>query len=87
MLMLHYNKSNGIFSVRKSSTREIIKATERHAKIPTIGSAFKLSNNVFALITTGTFKKTQTGSRQFVPVVVTKFPRLRLIFMRLKEIF
>ncbi|NLR95190.1 BC10 family protein, partial [Flammeovirga agarivorans] len=39
-MRLHFNKSNGIFSVRRED-RSTVAASERHGKIPRIGDTFE----------------------------------------------
>lgn len=84
-MRLHFNKTNGIFSVRRVD-RSTVAATERNGKIPFIGDTFELSPNVHLLVTRGLYELAKTKSRPFVPAVVTKWPRLRLLWARLKEV-
>lgn len=88
MLRLHFNKSNGIFSVRRID-RSTVAATGKRSeyrKLPLIGiDPFELSPNVHALVTRGLMLKAQEGKRPEVPVVVTKWPRVRLYVQRFKE--
>lgn len=84
-MRLHFNKSNGIFSVRRED-RSTVAASERHGKIPFIGDIFELAPSVHILVTRGLYELAQTKSRPFVPVVVTKWPRLRLFWERIKEV-
>lgn len=84
-MRLHFNKSNGIFSVRRED-RSTLAATERHGKIPFIGDTFELSPSVYILVTRGLYEAATEKSRPFVPVVVTKWPRIRLFWERIKEV-
>lgn len=86
MLRLHFNKSNGIFSCRNQA-RETVLASEKRAVIPFIGDTIELSPRVHAVITRGLYREATTGSRPFVPVLVTRFPFVRLIVARIKEVF
>lgn len=87
MLRLHFNKSNGIYSVRNAG-RSLVKATEKHAVIPKVlGATIELAPRVHAVITTGLFKEATTGSRPFIPVLVTRFPKVRLVIECIKEVF
>lgn len=86
---LHYNKSNGIFSVRCPS-RETIAASERHAQIPVIGDVVPLPNEGHArhlLITRNDFIKATCKRRVVLSAIKTHFPHIRLLFKRLKEAF
>lgn len=85
-MRLHFNKSNGIFSVRRID-RSTVAASERHAKIPFIGSTHELSPNVHIVMTKGLFVEASTGSRPSVPVLVTRFPKVRMVVARIKEVF
>lgn len=49
-MRLHFNTSNGIFSVRRED-RSTAVASERNAKLPLIGSVVPLSPRVHLLIT------------------------------------
>lgn len=86
MLRLHFNKSNGIFSAR-GADRSTVLASEKHAVIPFIGDTVELSPRVHAVITNGLYKEATTGSRPFIPVLVTRFPKVRLVIARIKEVF
>lgn len=84
-MRLHFNKANGIFSVRRDD-RSTVAATERNGELPRIGDTHQLAPSVHILITRGLYELAKTKSRPFVPVVVTKWPRLRLLWERLKEV-
>ncbi|ALT58466.1 hypothetical protein [Klebsiella phage 175022] len=84
-MRLHFNKSNGIFSVRRED-RSTVAATERHGKLPRMFDTFKLAPNVHIIVTRGLYEAAAEKSRPFVPVVVTKWPNVKGFFMRLKEI-
>ena len=84
MLKLHFNSANGIFSLRWHD-RSMVSATGRNARIPFIGSIHSLSPSVHALMTKGLLVSASKGKRPEVPVVVTKWPRLRLLIARIKE--
>lgn len=87
MMKLHFNRSNGIFSVRRVD-RSTAFATAKNFKIPRVGLVNELSPNVHVLITRGTFiKATEDWKRPEVQVVVTKWPRVRLFIEWLKETF
>lgn len=86
---LHYNKSNGIFSVRCTS-RETIAASERHALIPVIGDIVPLPDEGHArylLITQPEFIRATYKQRVVLSAIKTHFPHIRLLFKRLKEAF
>lgn len=85
-MRLHFNKSNGIFSIRRID-RSTVGASEKHAKIPLIGFTQELSPRVHIVVTSGLLKEATTGSRPSVPVLVTRFPFVRLIIARVKEVF
>lgn len=84
-MRLHFNKSNGIFSVRRDD-RSTVVASERHGKIPFIGQAVLLAPSVHILITKGSFIAATNKERPVLPVVVTKWPRVRLLIARIKEV-
>lgn len=85
-MRLHFNKSKGIFSVRRVD-RSTVAASERHAKIPFIGATYELSPNVHIVMTKGLFVEATTGSRPSVLVLVTRFPKVRMVIARIKEVF
>lgn len=88
-IRLHHNKSNGIFSARRED-RSILSATGKRSeyrKLPLVGNVVPMGSDVFGLITTGLYREAQKGTRPFVPVVHTKYPRVHLFVARLKEVF
>ena len=84
MIRLHFNKANGIFSGRRVD-RSTAFASEKHAKIPFFGSFHSFAPNVHAIMTKGILVSASKGERPEVPVVVTKWPRVRVLFARIKE--
>lgn len=85
-MRLHFDKSNGIFSIRRDD-RSTVVSSERHGKIPRfIGQAVLLGPSVHILITKGSFIAATHNERPVLPVVVTKWPRISLLVARLKEI-
>lgn len=84
-MKLHFNKSNGIFSIRRPD-RSTVRTSERHAKIPRIGDVVPLAPSVHILVTKGSYVLASEGKRPALPVVVTKWPRLRLFILRIKEV-
>lgn len=88
-MRLHFNSSNGIFSVRRED-RSTVAASERcskYGKLPLIGTTWHLGGSVHLIITRGLYEAAQTKSHPFVPAVYTKWPRLRLFIARIKEVF
>lgn len=85
-MRLHFNKLNGIFSVRRQD-RSTVSSSERHGKVSFIGDTFALAPNVHLIVTNGTYREAQRGTRPFVPVLVTRFPKVRLFVARIKEVF
>lgn len=83
---LHFNKLNGIFSVRRID-RSTVTATRKGFKIPRVGTTHQLAPNVHILITKGVYEKATTKSRPEVIVKVTNWPRVQLFIARLKEAF
>lgn len=86
-IRLHHNKSNGIFTAR-TADRAILAATGKRSvyrKLPLVGNIIPVGANVFGLVTVGLYREAQKGKRPMIPVVYTKFPRVRLCIMRLKE--
>lgn len=86
MFRLHFNKSNGIFSVRRSD-RSTVCSSERRAKLPLIGDTIALAPRVHLIITRNDFEKAMTKDRPVLSVVVTRFPFVRLLIERIKEVF
>ncbi|CAK6604388.1 unknown function [Klebsiella phage vB_Kpn_K19PH14C4P1] len=84
-MRLHFNKSNGIFSVRRED-RSTVVASERNAKLPLIGSVVPLSPRVHLIITRGEFVKAMNKEKPFVNPVVTYWPRVRLFVKWIKEV-
>lgn len=84
-MRLHFNKSNGIFSVRRVD-RNTLCASEKHGKIPLIGDVVSLAPRVHLLITRGEYEQATSGSRPFLTAVVTRFPKVRLFIKRIKEV-
>lgn len=85
MFRLHYNKTNGIFSVRRED-RSTVCSSERRAKLPAIGNTFALAPRVHLIVTRNEFKEAMTKSRPVLSVAVTRFPFVRLLWKRLKEV-
>lgn len=86
MFRLHFNKTNGIFSVRRED-RSTVCASERRAELPYIGDTIALAPRVHLIITRNDFKKAMTKSRPVLSVAVTRFPFIRLLWERIKEVF
>lgn len=86
MFRLHYNKSLKSFTVRRSD-RSILCASERRVKLPLIGSTIALAPRVHIIITTGDFRKAIDKKRPVLSVAVTRFPFIRLLIERIKEVF
>lgn len=85
MFRLHYNKSNGIFSVR-AQDRSTVAASERHGKLPRIGDVVELSPRVYILVTHNDYLLAQLKLRPVLSVAKTYFPRIRLFFKWLWEV-
>lgn len=85
MFRLHFNKTNGIFSVRRSD-RSTVCSSERRAKLPRIGDTIALAPRVHLIITRNDFQEAMTKSRPVLSVAVTRFPFVRLLWERIKEI-
>lgn len=85
-MRLHFNPSNGIFSVRRQD-RSTVVATERCPKLPMVGTTFPLAPRVHLLATASDFQKSMSSARPVLSVVVTRFPRIRLFVKWLKETF
>lgn len=85
MYRLHYNKRNGIFSVR-SMDRSTVAASERHGKLPRIGDTVEISPRVHILVTHNDYLLAQLKLRPVLSVAKTRFPRIRLFFKWLKEV-
>lgn len=58
---------------------------KRNEKLGYFGKAVKLAPTVFALITPGKAEEARQKKETSVPVVYTKWPRLRLVIERIKE--
>ena len=85
-MRLHFNKSNGIFSVRRDD-RSTVVASERRAKIPFIGDVVSLAPRVHLLITRSEYLQATSGSRPFLTATVTRFPKVRMFIKRVLEVF
>lgn len=59
---------------------------KRNEKLGYFGKAVKLSPTVYALITPGKAEEARQKIETSVPVVYTKWPRLRLVVGRIKEV-
>lgn len=86
MFRLHYHKGNKQFTVRRTD-RSIVCASEQRAKLPLLGSTICLAPRVHIIITTGDFKKAIDKKRPVLSVAVTRFPFIRLLIERVKEVF
>ncbi|ARW56846.1 hypothetical protein [Escherichia phage ST31] len=60
---------------------------KRNEKLGYFGKAVKLSPTVFALITPGKAEEARQKKETSVPVVYTKWPRVRLFVEFVKEVF
>lgn len=59
---------------------------KRNEKLGYFGKAVKLSPTVYALITPGKVEEARQKRETAVPVVYTKWPRLRLVVEFVKEV-
>ena len=59
---------------------------KRNEKVGFFGKAIKLSPTVYALITPGKAEEAKQKVETCVPVVYTKWPRLRLVVEYVKEV-
>lgn len=59
---------------------------KRNEKVGIFGKAVKLSPTVFALLTPGKIEEAKQKVETSVPVVYTKWPRLRLVVEYVKEV-
>lgn len=84
---LHYHKLFKHFTVRRSDTRAIVDTTERKYKIPFIGRIVTLSPKVHVLVTRGNFQEATKKTRPVLSVAVTRFPFVKLLITRIKEVF
>lgn len=88
-IRLHHNQSNGIFSLR-AGDRSTLTATAKRSvyrTLPLIGLTYNVGANVHAIIPRGVFVEAQKGTRPAPLVVHTKWPRVRLLIERVKEVF
>lgn len=86
MFRLHFNKSNGIYTVR-CADRSIFGASERRAKLPLIGSTLRVAPRAYLIIPRGVFQKAIDKERPVLSVAETRFPFVRLLIERIKEVF
>ena len=88
-MRLHFNKSNGIFSVRRDDRSTLVAYERRlhHDKIPFIGEVVSLSPCIHLLITRAEFVQATFGSRPSLTAVVTRLPKVRLFIKRVLEVF
>lgn len=86
MFKLHFNKDNGIYSVRRLD-RMTVSATEKHAKIPVLGSTIPFCKGNWFLVTPKVFASAKRKERPSVELTVTNWPNVRLFFKCLKEMF
>lgn len=86
MFRLHFNKHKGSFTIRRAD-RSTAFGTDPHVKLPLIGDTIALSPNVHIIITRNTFKKAMAKQRPVLNVAVTRFPFVRLLVERIKEVF
>lgn len=59
---------------------------KRNEKLGYFGKSVKLSPTVYALITPGKVEEARQKQETSVPVVYTKWPRLRLVVEYIKEV-
>lgn len=86
MFRLHFNKSLKNFTIRRAD-RSIVGASERGANVPFIGDTVSLAPRVHIIITRGDFVKAMDKKRPVLSVAVTRFPFIRLLIERFKEVF
>lgn len=86
MRFLHFNRSNGIFTVRRSD-RTIMHASKRHAGLPLIGTVESLAPRVYLLITRSDYLSAMRAERPRLKAVVTTWPRVHLLVKWIKEMF
>lgn len=86
MFRLHFNSGNGIFTVRRVD-RSIVAASERRGKLPLIGDIVSVAPRVHILVSAKDFSRAMNKERPVLSVAVTRFPKVRLFFKWLKEVF
>ncbi|UCS82752.1 hypothetical protein vBYenPRambo_009 [Yersinia phage vB_YenP_Rambo] len=86
MFRLHFNKSHNNFSIRRTD-RSIVGVSGKADELPLIGSTVALAPRVHILITRNDFKKAMDKKRPVLNVAVTRFPFVRLLIQRIKEVF
>lgn len=83
---LHYHKLFEHFTVRRSDTRAIVFTTERRFVVPLIGQTVELAPKVHVIITRGKFQEATNKTRPVLNVAVTRFPFVKLLIERVKEV-
>lgn len=84
---LHYNRSTGVFSIRRSLDRSTVWASPRRTSVPLIGTIVTLAPKVHILATHKDHLEAQTKSHPVLTVAVTRFPKLRLFVKYFKEVW
>ena len=85
MFQIHFNKHNGIYSIRRKSDRMTIMASERGAKPPRFGTVSYFTKGNFFLITPKALESARNKELPTVNVTTTNWPKLRVFIMTLKE--
>lgn len=87
MFKLHFNKENGIYSIRRAD-RMTVAATEKHAVTSKwLGATVPFSSGAWFLLTPKVFASARAKTRPSVELTVTNWPNVRLFFKCLKELF
>lgn len=84
-MRLHFNKSNGIFTVRRSD-RTTVHASRRHMALPVLGGVVSLAPRTYLLITRGEYLWAMKKGCPQLEAVITKCPRTRMFIKWLKEV-
>lgn len=79
---LMFNRYTSTFHL----SRNPFACIKRNEKLGYFGKAVELSPTVYALITPGKAEEARQKSETNVPVVYTKWPRIRLFVERVKEV-
>lgn len=82
---LHFNKTTGAFSIRRSPERSIVWTGPKRAEVPFIGDTVALAPRVHILVTKGDYLKGKEKKRPVLSVAVTRFPFIHLLIKRVKE--
>lgn len=87
---LHFNRDNGLYSVRhpdRSVRCVFTLGFPEHFLGKLLGYTVELERSHHAIVTSTVIREATAGKRPALSVIKTRFPFVRLVLARIKEVF